>query len=211
MDERHIRGEDTFSHKRCLAWFRQYTSPDEDTLGPDGMEKFCEDIGVEPENIVMLVLAYKMGATQMGFFSQYEWLKGLTELECDSVVKMQSKISYLKSILHDPNTFKSIYRYSYDFAKDSDQRSMDINTAKAMLQLLLAKRWPLLPQFTQFLDQSKYKVINKDQWCNIYEFSRAISLDLNNYDIDGAWPVMLDEFVEWLRTLRTCTSTTPSS
>jgi len=32
------------------------------------MEKFCEDIGVEPENIVMLVLAYKMGATQMGFF-----------------------------------------------------------------------------------------------------------------------------------------------
>ena len=24
---------------------------DEDTLGPEGMEKFCEDIGVEPENV----------------------------------------------------------------------------------------------------------------------------------------------------------------
>lgn len=83
------------------------------------MEKFCEDIGVEPENVVMLVLAYKMGATQMGFFSQYEWLKGLTELECDSAVKMQSKLDYLKSILNDPNIFKSIYRYSYDFAKVS--------------------------------------------------------------------------------------------
>lgn len=81
------------------------------------MEKFCEDIGVEPENVVMLVLAYKMGATQMGFFSQYEWLKGLTELECDSAVKMQSKLDYLKSILNDPNIFKSIYRYAYDFAK----------------------------------------------------------------------------------------------
>uniref|UniRef100_A0A1A9WRG8 Defective in cullin neddylation protein n=1 Tax=Glossina brevipalpis TaxID=37001 RepID=A0A1A9WRG8_9MUSC len=184
---RHIKAEDTFSHKRCLAWFREYTNPDEpDTLGPDGMEKFCEDIGVEPENVVMLVLAYKMGATQMGFFSQYEWLKGLTELECDSAAKMQSKLDYLKNILNDPNVFKSIYRYAYDFAKDSDQRSMDTATAKAMLQLLLGKHWPLYTQFAQFLDQSKYKVINKDQWCNILEFSRTINNDLTNYDIDGA-------------------------
>ena len=27
---------------------------DEDTLGPEGMEKFCEDIGVEPENVRLL-------------------------------------------------------------------------------------------------------------------------------------------------------------
>lgn len=86
-------------------------------VGPDGMEKFCEDIGVEPENIVMLVLAYKMGATQMGFFSQQEWLKGLTDLECDSTAKMVVKLDYLRSILNDPNSFKSIYRYAYDFAK----------------------------------------------------------------------------------------------
>lgn len=101
---------------------------------------------------------------------------------------------------------------------------MDIETAKAMLQLLLGKDWPLYPQFAQFLESSKYKVINKDQWCNILEFSRTISVDLANYDIDGAceclsafvgrsgsfddWkllfsgPVLLDEFVEWLRQMR---------
>lgn len=107
---------------------------------------------------------------------------------------------------------------------------MDIETAKAMLQLLLGKHWPLYTQFAQFLEQSKYKVINKDQWCNILEFSRTISNDLTNYDVDGACeyrqmpavgrfavsrilkpflpipstlgPVMLDEFVEWLRQLR---------
>lgn len=171
------------------------------------MEKFCEDIGVEPENIVMLVLAYKMGARQMGFFSQIEWLKGLTELQCDSPQKVQSKLDYLQNLLSDVNTFKSIYRYAYDFARvsselsdykcpliidlmyclqDKDQRSMDIETAKAMLQLLLGKHWKLYPQFAKFLDQSKYKVINKDQWCNILEFSRTINFDLSNYDIDGA-------------------------
>lgn len=63
---------------------------------------------------------------------------------------------------------------------------MDMETAKAMLQLLLGKHWPLYTQFGQFLDQSKYKVINKDQWCNILEFSRTIFNDLSNYDVDGA-------------------------
>lgn len=63
---------------------------------------------------------------------------------------------------------------------------MDIDTAKAMLQLLLGKQWSLFPKFLEFLEQSKYKVINKDQWCNILEFSKTILDDLSNYDVDGA-------------------------
>ncbi|XP_053692659.1 DCN1-like protein 4 [Sabethes cyaneus] len=199
--------DDAFSQKRCLNWFREYTTPnDPDTLAPEGMERFCEDISVEPENVVMLVLAYKMGARQMGFFTQSEWLKGLTDLQCDTSEKVTNKLDHLRNLLNDHNTFKLIYRYAYDFARDKDQRSMDVETAKGMLQLLLGKHWPLYPQFALFLEQSKYKVINKDQWCNILEFSRTISNDLTNYDVDGAWPVMLDEFVEWLRHLRTQTT-----
>lgn len=102
----------TFSQKKCLAWFREYTSPDEpDVLGPEGMEKFCEDIGVEPENIVMLVLAYRMQARQMGFFTQEEWLKGLSELQCDSIQKLQGRLEQLRCMLNDQHTFKAIYRY----------------------------------------------------------------------------------------------------
>lgn len=63
---------------------------------------------------------------------------------------------------------------------------MDTDTAKAMLQVLLGKQWAMYPEFEQFLNQSKYKVINKDQWCNILEFSRTINSDVSNYDIDGA-------------------------
>ncbi|XP_018911359.1 DCN1-like protein 4 isoform X2 [Bemisia tabaci] len=198
---RHSKAEDNaFSPKHCLTWFAEYTSADDpELLGPEGMEKFCEDIGVEPENVVMLVLAWKMNAKQMGFFTQEEWLRGLTELQCDSISKLQSKLEYLKSLLNHFPTFKSIYRYAYDFARDKDQRSMDIETAKAMLQLLLGKHWDLHGQFNSFLEQSKYKVINKDQWCNILEFSRSINNDLSNYDVDGAWPVLLDEFVEWIK------------
>lgn len=198
-DQRVQDTDNMFSNKRCIAWFHEYTTDDEDTLGPEGMEKFCEDIGVEPENIVMLVLAWKLEAKSMGFFTKAEWLKGMTDLQCDSVRKLQLRLDYLRTLLDDPATFKNIYRFAFDFARDKDQRSMDIDTAKAMLALVLGKHWPLFGSFHQFLEQSKYKVINKDQWCNILEFSRLVNVDLSNYDEDGAWPVLLDEFVEWMK------------
>ncbi|XP_040603133.1 DCN1-like protein 4 isoform X11 [Mesocricetus auratus] len=171
----------------------------DDVVGPEGMEKFCEDIGVEPENVVMLVLAWKLDAQNMGYFTLQEWLKGMTALQCDTTEKLRATLDYLRSLLNDTTNFKLIYRYAFDFAREKDQRSLDINTAKCMLGLLLGKIWPLFPVFHQFLEQSKYKVINKDQWCNVLEFSRTISLDLSNYDEDGAWPVLLDEFVEWYK------------
>ncbi|GIX99492.1 DCN1-like protein 4 [Caerostris darwini] len=194
--------DDTFSQKKCNLFFSEYADPnDPDVITPESMEKFCEDIGVEPENVVMLVLAWKMDAKQMGFFTRTEWLRGLSDLECDSLEKIRNKIDYLRSLLNEPIVFKNIYRYAYDFARDREQRSMDMETAKAMLQLLLGRSWHMYGSFHQFLEQqTRYRVINKDQWCNILEFSRTILADLSNYDEDGAWPVLLDEFVEWYKT-----------
>ncbi|XP_032884304.1 DCN1-like protein 4 isoform X2 [Amblyraja radiata] len=190
--------EEGFSSKRCLEWFYEYAGSD-DVIGPEDMEKFCEDIGVEPENVVMLVLAWKLDAQSMGYFSLQEWLKGMTLLQCDTTEKLRNSLDYLRSLLNEPTNFKLVYRYAFDFAREKDQRSLEISTAKCMLGLLLGKTWPLFPAFHQFLEQSKYKVINKDQWCNVLEFSRTINLDLSNYDEDGAWPVLLDEFVEWFK------------
>lgn len=36
------------------------------------------------------------------------------------------------------------------------------------------------------VQQSKYRVMNKDQWYNVLEFSRTVHADLSNYDEDGA-------------------------
>ena len=49
--------------------------------GPEGVETFCRELGVEPENVALLVLAWKMGAKQMGYFTQEEWLTGLKDLQ----------------------------------------------------------------------------------------------------------------------------------
>jgi len=70
---------------RTLLFFllsNPLSAPDEpDVIGPEGIERFCKDIEEDPEDIVMLVLAWKMDAKQMGYFTLKEWLKGLSEIQ----------------------------------------------------------------------------------------------------------------------------------
>lgn len=54
---------------------------DPEVIGPEGIETFCNAIAVDPEDVVMLVLAWKMDAKQMGYFTRKEWLKGLADIQ----------------------------------------------------------------------------------------------------------------------------------
>eukprot|EP00112_Aurelia_sp_Birch-Aquarium-sp1_P018663 Seg4480.1 transcript_id=Seg4480.1/GoldUCD/mRNA.D3Y31 product="DCN1-like protein 5" protein_id=Seg4480.1/GoldUCD/D3Y31 len=190
-----------FSVKKCEAWFHKYAEEGNKgkIIGPDGIEQFCKDLGVDPNDIVMLVVAWKLSAENMGFFKLSEWKSGMTFLGCDSLLKLKSKLDGLRAYLKDTSNYKKIYRYAFDFCRDKDQRSLDIETGKAMLSLLLRDIWPQIDIFLEYLNQTRHKVINRDQWNSILEFIRTVDRSFTNYDVEGAWPVLLDEFVEYVQ------------
>lgn len=187
-----------FDDDRCVAFFGTYAN-DEGVIGPIGMEKLCNDLEVEPTHIVMLVLAWKLKAKTMCVFSKDEWMSGMHLLQCDGLRKLKDKLPYLESLLADAALFKQIFRYSFDFARDVSQRSLDKATAVEMIRMLLVDRWSETSVFLRYLEQCAYRVVNRDQWNNILEFAQTIRADCANYDEDGAWPVLLDDFVEWRR------------
>lgn len=108
-------------------------------LGPDGMERFCEDIKLEPENILMLCIAFKMNAKNLGYFTQTEWLKGLAdpEVQCDTPAKLINKLNYFYNLMSDPHTFKLIFRYAYDFARVSNERLIQTLSLASFLLIFL--------------------------------------------------------------------------
>ncbi|KAJ1944129.1 DCN1-like protein 5, partial [Linderina macrospora] len=66
---------------------------------------------------------------------------------------------------------------------------------------LIAAHIPVVAKFVGFLgdEACKTKVINKDQWSSLLELSRSLRPDMSNYDDNGAWPVLFDDFVEWAK------------
>lgn len=190
----------TFSVKRLEELFEKYKENDNPQIGPEGIEALCRDIGVDPENVAVLVLAWHLNAQSMGYFKKDEFTTGLQALGVDTVDKLKGHLKVFKSELDDPSKFKDIYRYAFGFAKEKEQKILDLATADGMLDLLMGSRFPHTEKLRQFLkEQTTYKSINLDQWMNILEFSRTIKADLSNYDENGAWPVLLDEYCDWAR------------
>ncbi|GER25780.1 defective in cullin neddylation protein [Striga asiatica] len=80
--------------------------------------------------------------------------------------------------------------------KEEKQKCLDIESTYILIDLVIGFQYPAqVDSFVQFLKiQSDYKVMNMDQWKSFLRFP-----DLRNYDTCEAWPLLLDNFVDWLK------------
>lgn len=55
-------------------------SQDENKIGVDGIQQFCDDLMLDPTSVSILVVAWKFRAATQCEFSRKEFLDGMTEL-----------------------------------------------------------------------------------------------------------------------------------
>lgn len=103
----------------------------------------------------------------------------------------------------DTNQFTAFYRFVFFLCRDTGKRNIQISAAVKAWQLLLKGRFRLLDKWCMFVTQSGRAIMTEDTWLQVLDFSRTVHEDLGNYDINSAWPVLLDEFVEFLRARHT--------
>ncbi|CAL9196167.1 unnamed protein product [Musa hybrid cultivar] len=75
-------------------------------------------------------------------------------------------------------------------------------SACELLDLILGFQfWLQVDKFVKYLKyQLDYTVINLDQRTSFLRFCKEMNFPyLNNYDAELAWPLILDNFVEWIR------------
>ncbi|XP_040947305.1 DCN1-like protein 1 [Gossypium hirsutum] len=85
-------------------------------------------------------------------------------------------------------------RHMYVFTHDSQLDA--VSRAVAAWRLVLAGRFRLLNQWCDFVEKNQRHNISEDTWQQVLAFSRCVHETLEGYDPEGAWPVLIDDFVE---------------
>ena len=186
--------------------FEMYKDPNEDAILPDGVERLCADLEIKPDELRILVLAWKFQVDAMCRFSRDEFVNGCKSLKVDSIAGIQQKFVDMLSELKNKEMFKDLYRWSYKLVLDADagQRTLPIDMAIILWKLVFSEtqsNQTMLTRWLEFLECHRQTVrgITKDTWDMFLNFLESVNEDLSGYDDTEAWPSLFDDFVEWTR------------
>uniref|UniRef100_A0A7S0KXW4 Defective in cullin neddylation protein n=1 Tax=Asterionellopsis glacialis TaxID=33640 RepID=A0A7S0KXW4_9STRA len=201
----------TINEKEAEKLFLEYADPDDSTIASmEGISKLCDALEIDPlSDIRILVLLWKLGANEKpAEISQREWMAGCNKLQIDSLDKFKTLLPSLDTGFLAPSEFKEFYKFCFQFNRQGTHRTLDKDMVIALLGMILTEggRIPQdrLDSFCQFLESSKsYSRITLDQWTSFLDFCLECE-DLSSYDeATSAWPVLIDEYVEYMEDLQT--------
>ncbi|XP_018417795.1 PREDICTED: DCN1-like protein 3 [Nanorana parkeri] len=195
-------GAEVSSLQRIEELFRRYKDEREDVILEEGMERFCNDLSVDPTEFRVLVLAWKFQAATMCKFTRKEFFEGCKAINADSIEGICNRFPSLLNEAKQEDKFKDLYRFTFQFGLDSEegQRSLHREIAIALWKLVFIQNKPLiLDEWLDFLmeNPSGIKGISRDTWNMFLNFTHVIGPDLSNYSEDEAWPSLFDTFVDW--------------
>ncbi|KAF5386568.1 hypothetical protein D9615_001903 [Tricholomella constricta] len=216
---------DPYSPARSQALFNFYADDDDSSvIGPEGYERLCTDAKIPLEGAAPLILAWQFGAKEMGRVTKDEWRKGTESLKISSLYAFSLVVRDLESLLIFGNapekkakkeaynksaywkycedkkaSFRKLYTFCFVFAKPEQSRNIEMETATALWSVLLVPQYPVMSEVVEFINErlTEYKAANRDLWSMMLEFCETVDPNLSDYESDGAWPTLLDNFVLW--------------
>lgn len=107
-------------------------------------------------------------------------------------------IHKLMSVLEfdDVSQFNSFYDFVFFISRENGQKNITVQKALAAWRIVLVGRFRLLDRWCNFVEKYQRHNISEDAWQQLLAFSRCVNEDLEGYDPKGAWPVIIDDFVE---------------
>uniref|UniRef100_A0A4W5PSM3 DCN1-like protein n=1 Tax=Hucho hucho TaxID=62062 RepID=A0A4W5PSM3_9TELE len=185
--------------KKLEQLYNRYRDPQDDNkIGIDGIQQFCDDLGLDPASISVLLIAWKFRAATQCEFSRQEFMDGMAEQGCDSIEKLKAQLPKMEQELKDQGKFKDFYQFTFNFAKNPGQKGLGKQSILTFLIYFHSLLCSLDLDFSQTCEHHK-RSIPKDTWNLLLDFSTMITDDMSNYDEEGAWPVLIDDFVEFAR------------
>ena len=186
-------------HAQIEKYFNRYRDEVEDAILAEGVEKFCVDLGVDPTEYIVLVLAWKFKASQMCRFTREEFLNGCQKMRAHDARSLKERFPELVAEVREEKNFKELYNFTFSFGLDhsTGQRTLPVDLAIPLWDLVFAQNRPkILQSWFDFLKTSEVRGISRDTWNMFLPFSSSVKIDFSNYDESEAWPSLFDDFVE---------------
>jgi Ca2+-binding EF-hand superfamily protein len=181
---------------------------EQDLICGSGMERFCSDVKINPENWEGCMLAWKLGAVELGEITRDQFKQGFYDVGATDVKTMRTKCQQLKqSMSTDNEMYHALYRWSFDFMRDKTDTVPKLKMEEAIDGFTtFIRNWPLADKVCTFLtrksgEEAEFEHCSRDLWDAVWEFSHIIKTDsdLANWDDlcpDYGFTSVLEEFCE---------------
>ncbi|KAI9718099.1 MAG: hypothetical protein M1812_004357 [Candelaria pacifica] len=199
--------------------YRDQPKDSPDTIGIEGAMKYLQALGINLDEVSVLVISEALQSPTMGEFTREGYLNGWQRLAAGhpggagTIVNQSVLIGKLCSELpYDEELFKRVYNHTFQIARNAGQKAIMLDTAIEYWRLLFTSpsvTWnsattPWLDYYIEFLETKWKKGVNKDMWTMTLSFYTKTKEDeyLEWWSEDGAWPSVLDEFVRFIQEKR---------
>ncbi|KAG8215191.1 Cullin binding-domain-containing protein [Butyriboletus roseoflavus] len=135
------------STSKLTTLFEKYKDPDGDLISTQGTVQFftelgfkqdAEDLEGEDDTPKLLSLAYELQSPSLGEWTRKGWMDGWKSIGCDTIDGMKTALTRLEAKLgSDPTYFRTVYNYTFNFARSEGQRSLVKDTALEYWKSLL--------------------------------------------------------------------------
>ncbi|KAH6976208.1 Cullin binding-domain-containing protein [Ilyonectria sp. MPI-CAGE-AT-0026] len=115
----------------------------------------------------------------------------------------------ISSLSKDTALFKKVYRHTFVAGRENDQKALSLENAVIYWGILFSapgmawktKSHDFLELWKSFLSEKWTRSVNRDMWNMALEFALKTMSDetLAFWNEDGAWPSVIDDFVEWCK------------
>jgi len=193
--------------------YRDDVANEPDEIGIDGTMEMLADMDISPDDVGALVFSELVKSPSLGKLTRTEFVDSLAALGINDVTKMRDLVLQRRASLADASfrpTFKSIYKHTFLLARQPGQKAVALEVATVYWRLLLTSpslEWstsstPWLEWWIEFVQEKYKKSVNKDMWDQTLVFAEKSLADenLSFWSEDSAWPGVIDEFVEYVKT-----------